>query len=129
MRLSRDRLRSALAGKVEAISGQKLSSCYQCGKCSAGCPLEDVMDVLPHRVIRDLQLGREDEALGTGAIWLCAACHTCAARCPRGVDLSRIMESLRVIRLRRGLGPPGQADLPDEVPQQLAVSFLRKYVG
>jgi heterodisulfide reductase subunit C len=118
-----------LAGKVETISGQTLSSCYQCGKCSAGCPLEHAMNILPHQVIRDLQLGREEQALAAGAIWLCAACHTCAARCPRGVDLSRIMEALRVIQMRRGLGPPDQSALPGDVPQQLLVSFLRKYVG
>ena len=87
------------------------------------------MDVLPHRVIRDLQLGRDEQALAAGAIWLCAACHACAARCPRGVDLSRIMEGLRVIRLRRGLGPPNEAALPGEAPQQLVVSFARKYIG
>jgi heterodisulfide reductase subunit C len=86
------------------------------------------MDVLPHRVIRYLQLGQDEAALTAGSSWLCAACHTCAARCPRGVDLSRIMEGLRAIQLRRGFVPPGEADLPGDLPQQLIVSFLRKYV-
>ncbi|MDQ7794302.1 MAG: 4Fe-4S dicluster domain-containing protein [bacterium] len=127
MRINRDTLRTDLIAKLQEISGETVALCYQCGKCSAGCPLEREMGILPHRVIRLLQLGQVEEALAANAIWLCAACHTCAARCPRGVDLSRTMEALRVILLRRGvpraaLGPP-----PPGAPQQTIVSFLRKY--
>jgi len=128
MRIARDRLRTELLARIEEISGETLSLCYQCGKCSAGCPLEKEMGILPHQVIRFLQLGWEENALDARAIWLCAACHTCAARCPRGVDLSCLMEALRVVRLRRGGGPVWAAP-PTEAPQQALVAFSRKYSG
>ncbi len=65
------------------------------------------------------------------AIWLCASCHTCAARCPKGLDLSRAMEALRLHWLREGVERIGPHDLSAEVlseaPQQAIVSCYRKY--
>ncbi len=133
MKLSREKLRSELIEKVEEISGEDISTCYQCGKCSAGCPLESEMGILPHRAVRLLQLGREEEALNFEAIWLCASCHTCESRCPKGFDLSRVMEALRAIRLRSGyevLQPEEmRAEVLAEAPQQAIVSCYRKYTG
>lgn len=64
------------------------------------------MDVPPHRVIRMVQLGRRDEALGSGAIWLCASCFTCTTRCPQEFDLARAMDALRQMALAEGRKPP-----------------------
>jgi len=88
--------------RIEDQSGQTLSDCYQCGKCTAGCPVAFAADAAPHQVVRMLQLGLRDEALATRTIWLCAACSTCTTRCPRGVDLARIMDCLRIAALRQG---------------------------
>ena len=133
MRLSRDKLRSPMMEKVAEISGEDIAKCYQCGKCSAGCPLESEMGILPHRAVRLLQLGREEEALNFEAIWLCASCHTCESRCPRGFDLSRVMEALRVIRLRDGLSPVHPEQVPLDIlitaPQQAIVSCYRKNIS
>ncbi|MBE3574285.1 MAG: 4Fe-4S dicluster domain-containing protein [Firmicutes bacterium] len=88
--------------EVERLSGQKVASCYQCGKCTAGCPMAADMDVAPRQILRFLQLGLQEEALNNSTIWLCASCMTCVARCPREVDLPRIMDALRQIAVRRG---------------------------
>jgi len=131
--LSRENTQDPIIKKIEDISGQNVMACYHCGKCSAGCPIASLMDLQPNQIIRMVQLGQVDEALGSRTIWLCASCFTCATRCPKGVDLSKIMEALRVICLRKGkdhveLSRPG-TELPEDAPQQLLVSSSRKYTG
>ncbi len=98
--ISRTRLNDPRRAKVEEISGQDLNACYQCGKCSAGCPSAFIMDLLPHRIIRDLQMGLVDEALSSDTPWVCASCEICSVRCPRGIEVARVMEGIRQIALR-----------------------------
>jgi len=116
---------------VEEISGQNLLACNQCGKCSAGCPVVAVMDLLPSQVIRMAQLGME-EVLESNTIWICASCLTCVTRCPKGVDLPRLMEALRQVSLRKGVTELDLNALPPEllkeVPQLAVVGGFRKYM-
>jgi heterodisulfide reductase subunit C len=60
------------------------------------------MDFLPHQVLRLLQLGKKDKVLGCRTIWLCASCQTCTTRCPKQVDLARVMDALRELALKEG---------------------------
>jgi heterodisulfide reductase subunit C len=133
IRLSAGTLRSDLVRRIEEISGQDLLACYQCGACSAGCPVAFAMDVQPSQVIRLVQLGQVEEALESETIWFCAACQTCYARCPKGVDLSRIMEALREIALQeKGDHLDIEAIPPEELaefPQQAFIGGFRKYTS
>lgn len=130
VKLSLRRLSSELLSEIEELSGQNLYACYQCGKCSAGCPLGFAADLLPHQVMRLLQLGMVKEVFSSQAPWLCVACMTCSTRCPKGVDVAKVMEAIRTIQLREGRGslqvflPP--AELVAEVPQLATVSAFRK---
>ncbi|QGT98854.1 Heterodisulfide reductase subunit C-like protein [Candidatus Syntrophocurvum alkaliphilum] len=92
-----------LLAKVEKESGTNIKLCYQCGKCSAGCPAGFAMDYTPRQVIRLLQLDLFDEALKAESIWICATCETCTARCPRGVDVASLMDALRREALSQGI--------------------------
>lgn len=124
LNLSRSRLDAPFARRVEELSGVNPYACYQCGKCSAGCPFADFMDALPNQVLRLVQLG-DETALGLSAPWVCASCLACGVRCPKGVDIARTMEALRLLALRRGITPaPVAPDRP--CPQIALVGAYRK---
>lgn len=89
--------------RLEGAINYSLSHCYQCGKCSAGCPAAYTMSAPPNLIIRYLQLGFYDRALGQNSYWVCSSCETCSARCPRGVPVKEVMEQLRHEAFRRGL--------------------------
>lgn len=129
--LSVERIRGRFVQQVEETSGQDLLACNQCGKCSAGCPIVGTMGILPSQVIRMAQLGME-EVLETNTIWICASCLTCVARCPKGVDLPRLMEALRQVALRTGVAKLDLSDLPPELlrelPQLAIIGACRKYL-
>jgi heterodisulfide reductase subunit C len=91
--------------EIESLAGTNLHDCYQCGKCSAGCPMAESMDVLPNRLIRLLQLGQTEKAIGAESIWKCVSCMTCTARCPKSVDCAGVMDALRQIAFERGAAP------------------------
>jgi heterodisulfide reductase subunit C len=123
-------LRSEFVKKVAEISGQNLKLCYQCGKCSAGCPMSFVMDKAPNEIMRMVQLGLEEEIANSKTIWFCASCLTCTVRCPKGVDISRVMEALRLITLRKNVDFVAPSGIPPEavaeLPQIALVSGFRK---
>ncbi len=91
------------------MSGQDLLACYQCGKCSAGCPMAKYMDILPNQMIRFAQLGLKEALLSSNAIWLCVSCLTCNTRCPKGVKIAEVIEAIRRVRLRDRHGSPRRA--------------------
>lgn len=129
--LSRSVLENDLLRRVEELSGQEVMACYQCGNCSAGCPAAGAMDLLPNQIIRLLQLGQVEAALGARAIWYCAACLQCEARCPKGIDLARLTEALRTLALEKGFRHIEIEELPPEtlaeMPQQAFIGGFRKY--
>ena len=131
--ISSQKLQSDFVRKVEQISGQHLSSCNQCGKCSAGCPMTFSMDLLPNQIIRLAQLGLEEDISDSKTIWLCTSCLTCSVRCPRGVDLASVMEALRLITLRKNIDfvivPNISPDAITELPQIALVSSFRKHTA
>lgn len=130
MELSRKNLQEEFILKIEELSGENIYACYQCGKCSAGCPVAGHMDILPHAIIRLIQLGADKEVLDSKTIWLCSSCLQCMAKCPKGVDLAKIMEALRAVLLRQGIDKMElkkiTAELWKKLPQQLLVAEFRK---
>ncbi len=92
-------------------SSVNVQACYQCQKCSAGCPVVSSMDIFPNQVIRQIQYGRREKILTSKTIWICASCHTCSVRCPNDIDLARVMDSLRHLARRSGL-KAGETEIP-----------------
>jgi heterodisulfide reductase subunit C len=121
-----------LAKEVEDMCGVNLFGCYQCGTCSAGCPFIDDMDLAPDEVIRYVILDRP-EVLSSKTIWLCSSCFTCAERCPRDINITKIMEALRQIILRKKIDETNPIKISKKerecVPQLAFVSLFRKNIG
>lgn len=92
----------ALAQQLAREAALPVGSCYQCRKCSAGCPLTFAMDLLPDQVIRLATLGQLEPLLTCRTIWVCASCVTCTTRCPNGIDIARVMDWLKEEALKRG---------------------------
>jgi len=99
-----------LSAAVLERVGANIHRCWQCIKCTSGCPLAEQFDVAPHQMMRALQFG-DARVLESRTIWLCASCHTCATRCPRGIDVTSVMDALRWESRRRGVRP-GIPDIP-----------------
>jgi heterodisulfide reductase subunit B len=95
---------TSLAETIQQATGQNVFLCYQCVKCSSGCPLAEAMDLLPNQVMRSVQLGDQD-VLDSKTIWLCASCQTCTTRCPQELDIAGIMDALRIESKRQGRPP------------------------
>ena len=98
----------ALLREVERRSGTSVSSCYQCHKCSTGCPVGFEMEVLTSQIMRLLHLGAEREVLESEAIWLCASCEACSSRCPMDIDIAAVMDTLKMMAIERGVKVPNK---------------------
>ena len=94
-----------LAQRVLSEVGQNVYLCYQCVKCTSGCPVAEFFDWQPNQIMRALQLGDADIALRSETPWLCASCQTCTTRCPQGLDVTAIMEFLTREALAQGVKP------------------------
>jgi len=117
---------------VEELSGETLFGCYQCGTCSAGCPFVEEMDLTPDEVIHQVIMDDWD-VLHSKTIWLCSSCFTCAERCPRDINITKIMEALRQIILRLNIDEcdPSKISFEEKkrIPQIAFVSIFRKNIG
>jgi heterodisulfide reductase subunit C len=101
--------RPGLAETVGKGCGANVCKCYQCKRCSSGCPVATYADMHPAQIMRAIQLGQVDLALDDKFIWLCTSCQTCTTRCPQGIDVAAVMDELRIIARREGRIPAGAA--------------------
>ena len=80
-----------------------VQDCFQCQKCSAGCPVAFAMDYKPNQVMQMVSLGMKDRLLVCKTIWICASCYTCSTRCPNEIDVAGVMDWLRQTALKENV--------------------------
>src|SRR5512141_1525902 len=93
---------AALKAAVEKVCGVDLSVCFQCKKCSSGCPVAKLTKSRPSEIIRRLHLDAGNELLESDIVWTCVSCETCSARCPMGIEVAAVIDALRKLALARG---------------------------
>ncbi|MFH0766189.1 MAG: 4Fe-4S dicluster domain-containing protein [Calditrichota bacterium] len=133
MKISDQTIDLELIRRIREISGEDIYQCMQCGTCAGACPLRELADLSPTRIIHLLHLGRRAEAIQANTARLCASCHACEARCPRGIDLPRVMEAIRLLTLRNNENFIEPFELEkrmfDEVPTIALVAAFRKHTA
>jgi heterodisulfide reductase subunit B len=95
--------KDALKLQLEEATGNNYACCYQCGKCTAGCPAGAFMDNPPARIMRMVQADQCEDAMKSGSLWYCIGCMTCTARCPQNMEIAGTMDALRSLALGTGV--------------------------
>jgi heterodisulfide reductase subunit C len=96
---------------------EKLMLCFQCGTCTADCPISRFSDFYrPRKIVRMVQLGLRDRLLSDDALWLCSTCFTCVDHCPQGVEIAGIVRALRNLTVKeKGVMPLVSRELASNI--------------
>ena len=116
---------STLNLQIQDIVGENVNLCYQCEKCTSGCPVSIEMELVPAQIMHAAQLNMKHQILAANSIWLCASCETCTTRCPQGIDISKVMDALRIIARRE----KAKAKIPLVPKFYNLCLFSLKYIG
>ena len=114
------------------ISGVNPKKCMKCGKCSGTCPSYDAMEYHPHQFVAMVEKGQIEKLMESDSIYMCLSCMACVERCPRGVEPGKLVEAVRLLKIRqqdqnRKNGNDVAAMADENVPQQLLMAAMRKY--
>jgi heterodisulfide reductase subunit C2 len=128
IRVGKTSANNSLLGRVQEVAGVDLSLCYQCRKCSSGCPVSELVTATPSEIIRRLQLGAGEELLESDLVWLCLSCETCFTRCPMRINTAAVVDALRILAVAKGMpAPKGNPPLFNRLFLSTVKSFGRAY--
>jgi len=116
---------STLDAQIRYLINEDVNLCYQCEKCTSGCPVSAEMELVPAQIMHAAQLNMKQKILSANTIWLCVSCETCTTRCPQGLDISRIMDALRIIARRE----KAKAKIPSVPLFYTLCLFSLRFVG
>ncbi len=119
--------------KINELSGESVNVCMQCATCTGMCPMAQEMDFSPRKVMHFAQFGLIERLADINTYWKCASCHACSVKCPRGIDIAKVMEALRQQVLRTSTNYIEPSEIPAEViaemPQIALVAGFRKFTS
>ncbi len=81
--------------KVARFGGGDLTACFNCGNCTAICPLSTESTSFPRKVIHYLQVGLTEKFRSSPEPWLCYYCGECSKSCPREANPGETMMAAR----------------------------------
>ncbi len=84
-----------LIDKIAEYGAVNVSACFNCGTCTATCPLTENDKLFPRGVIRLAQLGQKEQLIASKELWACYYCGECTASCPRDADPGAFMSAAR----------------------------------
>ena len=118
--------------EILRLSGVNPLKCMRCGKCSGTCPSYAEMEYHPHQFVYMIEKGNITPLLESDSLYKCLSCFACVERCPRGVEPAKLIEAVRLLKIRqKGANHLTPNDIPalvdDELPPQALVSAMRKY--
>ncbi len=103
--------------EISKVPGvEKIRLCFQCGTCTADCPIARFSEIYsPRKIMRMTQLGMKKRLLSSESLWLCAACFTCVDHCPQGVDIAGVLRALRNMAVNEGVMPDVYKELTNNI--------------
>ncbi|HET8578242.1 MAG TPA: 4Fe-4S dicluster domain-containing protein, partial [Methylomirabilota bacterium] len=119
--------------QIIGLDAHDLSVCYQCGTCTAVCPISTADNPFPRKEMVWVQWGLKERALGNASIWMCHQCGTCNAYCPRDAKPANVMAALRDYSIThyavpafmgRALGEPRYLPLLFALPAAIFLAVL-----
>jgi ferredoxin len=89
------RANPAFLDELKEYGDVNIEACFNCGNCTAICPLSTDETPFPRNNIRLMQLGLKDRILQNVDPWLCYYCGDCSETCPRGAEPAEAQMALR----------------------------------
>jgi ferredoxin len=89
------RVDPALLSELKEYGAVNVEACFNCGNCTAVCPLTDDNHMFPRNTIRGIQMGLKDRLLQSTDPWLCYYCGDCSTTCPREAEPAETMMAMR----------------------------------
>ena len=83
-----------------------IGACFNCGNCTAVCPLSEGDATFPRKIIRYAQVGMRESLLSSKELWTCYACGECSETCPRQAEPERVHGRCPALRHRRATTGP-----------------------
>lgn len=104
------RVDPAFLSNLSKYGAFDITDCFNCGNCTAVCPLSQDGSSFPRRMVRYAQIGTKDRLLGSKELWQCFYCGECSETCPRQAEPGEFMAAARRYAIARS-DPTGIARL------------------
>ncbi len=89
------RVDPSMVDELKSYGAVGIEKCFNCGNCTAICPLTTDDHPFPRRTIRFIQMGMRDQLIASIDPWMCYFCGDCSITCPRGADPGENMMATR----------------------------------